>query len=316
MGFKDLELGKSASKVTNLKAVEVGLTSRCNFNCNYCGAYNRKDKESRMSADRVIEIISELPHLERIRLSGGEVTLLFDDCLKIVKYCTSRGVDSQINTNGSILNTEQIDMLAKAGLKYMHFSLNHIDPKSHDIYYRMGEGTFRKIIDNIRHVAMKTSIDAITETIVFEETIDYFDEIYSFIHDLGVRKLQIQTPVKQKGWKSGVPKDKIAQLLEMILAMNQPDSEFYFTCFEIDRAGQFYKNNERLLLQKSVFFPNCVEGKSQLHLHGNGDIIICDIGKPVLLGNVNGGDSLRDTLSVKSEELKLHNSHCKCTTYL
>jgi MoaA/NifB/PqqE/SkfB family radical SAM enzyme len=315
MGFKDIELVNTPLTTGQLEALEIGLTSKCNFNCDYCGAYNRENKES-LSAEVVIELIKELPDLKRIRLSGGEVTLLFDDCLRIVEFCTSKGIESQINTNGSALDAHKIDLLDKAGLNYMHYSFNHASARSHHNYYKRGEQTFQRIVENLKHTAVNSSIDAIIETIIFEETVDRFPELYDLSYGLGVRKWQIQTPVRQDRWNTKVSKEKIMDIIESILKMKKPDSEYYFTCLEIDRSGCFYKKIEKLLNQDGIYFPNCVEGKSQLHLHGNGEILICDIGNPVVVGNIKKGDSLKTILSHKSAELAALTKQCACTTYV
>ncbi|NIP41477.1 MAG: radical SAM protein, partial [candidate division Zixibacteria bacterium] len=73
---------------------------------------------------------------------------------------------------------------------------------------------------------------------------------------------------------------------------------------------------ENLLNQDGVYFPTCVEGVSQLHLHSNGEILICDIGNPVVVGNINKGDSLADILSEKSKEISVLSKQCACTTFI
>jgi MoaA/NifB/PqqE/SkfB family radical SAM enzyme len=46
--------------------------------------------------------------------------------------------------------------------------------------------------------------------------------------------------------------------------------------------------------QPGVYFSNCVDGTKQLHLHGNGDILICELCHPVVIGNIYSGTSLKD----------------------
>ncbi|MNU05394.1 hypothetical protein D3C72_2501830 [compost metagenome] len=38
----------------------------------------------------------------------------------------------------------------------------------------------------------------------------------------------------------------------------------------------------------------CIEGKTQLHLHGNGDILISELCYPVVIGNIYKGTKLAD----------------------
>lgn len=316
MGFKELELRQTADQNGKLEALEIGFTSRCNFNCDYCGAYNREDQKSLLTGRQVIELIQGLPDLKRVRLSGGEVTLFLNECLEVIEFCSSNGIETQVNTNGSMLDSSKIKVLEHGGLNYLHFSFNHISSRAHDRYYRKGESTFDRIVDNIKYTASKSGIEAITETLIYDETMAHIPELYELIHDMGVRKLQIQTPVRQKKWDSLVPTDRIVAAIEILLTIKKPDSEYYFTCLKVDPAGKFYKKNEALINRNGIYFPSCVEGVSQLHLHSNGDVLVCDIGKPVLLGNVFNGTSLETIMLDKSQELEILNSHCDCTTYL
>lgn len=71
------------------------------------------------------------PHLKRVRLSGGEVTLKYKDCLEIVTYCAAQGIDTQLNTNASLLTEERIIMARDAGLSNIHISYNYTDADSY-----------------------------------------------------------------------------------------------------------------------------------------------------------------------------------------
>ncbi|MDF2938296.1 MAG: Fe-S oxidoreductase, partial [Paenibacillaceae bacterium] len=76
MAYKSLELVKPERY--KLEGLEVGLTSSCNFKCDYCCAYQRNDGES-LDGREVIRVLEELPGLKRVRLSGGEVTMKYRD---------------------------------------------------------------------------------------------------------------------------------------------------------------------------------------------------------------------------------------------
>src|SRR5437763_11123636 len=108
MAFKAIEV--EASDQIQLRSVELAITSRCNFRCSYCGAFDLNERQV-LTGDAAIDIISDLPDLQRVKLSGGEVLLRFDDCLKVVEYCAWRGIEAQINTIGSLLDREKVRIL-------------------------------------------------------------------------------------------------------------------------------------------------------------------------------------------------------------
>ncbi|MGL5087727.1 MAG: radical SAM protein [Clostridium sp.] len=314
MGFKDIEINEQKEN-NKLEALEIALTSSCNFNCAYCGGYKNKDS-NKLDVEIIKNTISQLDDIKRIKLSGGEVTLYFTECLEIIKFCKEKGIKTQINTNGSLLDENKIDSLAEAGLDYIHFSLNHSDADSHNSYYRKGNQTFEDIIENIKYLCSKSTVEVITETILFEETLSKIDLIYNFVYYLGVRKLQIQTPVQQKEWDKNINDKVISDAIKGLILNKHEDVEIYVTCVSVDKNGEFFKEIADIYNRGKVHFPHCIEGKNQLHLHCNREILICDIGKPIVLGNILEGDLLSTVLNDKADVLSVMNKKCDCTTFL
>ena len=156
--------------------VTVLTTLQCNFACDYCfqgdhGDYNKfAAKMTLDTAARVAEWTEE--RLDAIRpesfvltLFGGEPLLN----LPVAYYLTerlwhatqSRGVRMLVNviTNGLLLTPEVVERLAPYGLNGVKITLDG----DHDTHNRMrplrgGQGTFDKIIENIRRVAGKCRV--------------------------------------------------------------------------------------------------------------------------------------------------------------
>lgn len=296
MTYKSLELKKPA--VYELEGLEVGLTSSCNFKCDYCCAYNRNDGQS-LDAKEIIRILEEIPTLRRVRLSGGEVTLRFQDCVEVVAYCASRGIQTQLNSNGSLLNAERIQQLADAGLTTIHISFNFTTAEGFSRYYNIPPAVYDKIIENIRHFTA-TKIDTVLETLLFAETQEHLREISARAYELGVRTHEIQNGIimSHTGWKEIPAREQLKKaVLELIEAKRQ-DAVLYFTC--MDRFAEALGFQE----QEGIYFPHCIEGKTQLHLHGNGDILISELCHPVIIGNIYNGASLKDIFKNMPAPLK------------
>lgn len=289
MRYKALELDKPLNY--ELEGLEIGVTSNCNFRCDYCCAYNRNDGQS-IKAKEVIRILEELPGLKRVRLSGGEVTLKFDDCVEIVSYCSSRGIQTQLNSNGSLLNAERIDQLVAAGLTTIHISFNFTTADAFSRYYNIHPSIYEKIRENITLFAA-TSVDTVLETLLFSETQDNMKEISDHVYAMGVRTHEIQNSIimDHTGWKSIAAREQLKNAVSELIAMKKEDTILYFTC--MDRFMDALGFEE----QPGVYFPHCIEGKKQLHLHGNGDILISELCHPVIIGNIYQGTSLKDLYS-------------------
>lgn len=286
MRYKALELDKPLTY--ELEGLEIGVTSNCNFRCDYCCAYNRNDGQS-IKAKEVIRILDELPGLKRVRLSGGEVTLKFDDCVEIVTYCASRGIQTQLNSNGSLLNAERIGQLVSAGLTTIHTSFNFTTAEAFSKYYNIHPSIYEKIRENITLFAA-TSVDTVLETLLFSETQDNMKEISDHVYAMGVRTHEIQNSIimDHTGWKSIAAREQLKNAVSELIARKKEDTILYFTC--MDRFMDALGFEE----QPGVYFPHCIEGKKQLHLHGNGDILISELCHPVIIGNIYQGTSLKD----------------------
>ncbi|QSF46744.1 radical SAM protein [Paenibacillus tianjinensis] len=284
--YKALELDNPLTY--ELEGLEVGVTSNCNFRCDYCCAYNRNDGQS-INGKEVIRILEELPGLKRVRLSGGEVTLKFEDCVEIVSYCSSRGIQTQLNSNGSLLNAARIQELVTAGLTTIHISFNFTTAEAFSNYYHIHPSVYDKIRENITMFA-KTDVNVVLETLLFNETQDNMQEISDHVYAMGVRTHEIQNSIimGHTGWKAIAAQEQLKNAVAQLIANRKEDTTLYFTCMDrfMDKLG--------FAEQPGVYFPHCIEGKKQLHLHGNGDILISELCHPVIIGNIYNGTSLNE----------------------
>jgi len=151
--------------------VTVLTTLQCNFACDYCfqgdhGDHNKfADKMSLESARKVVGWIEK--RLDEVRpekfvltLFGGEPLLnlpvayyLAEQCHAL---CAARGVNQGISviTNGLLLTPEVVNRLTPYGLYGVKVTLDG----ERDTHNRMrplrgGQGTFDKIVENVRRVA-------------------------------------------------------------------------------------------------------------------------------------------------------------------
>lgn len=314
--FKSIELGPRPD--FTLTSLEVGLSSNCNFRCKYCCAYHPNDKKV-MPAERVIEILKGGPNLRRVKLSGGEVLIYLNECVKVVEYCTSRGIQTQINTNGSLLDANAIKLLEGAGLGCLHFSFNYTDAREFSDYYGQTPRVFERVQSNIR-LAARSAIDTVAETIIFKRTEHTLPDVHRHLYGLGVRKHEIQNavPIAQTGWEDILPRSQVEAVIENLLENRQPEMKLYFSCVDIGPTGPFRQKVMQYVAQGNVYFPACIEGRNQLHLHSNGDVLICELGYPTVIGNVNDGTRLDDLLRNKPPALveflaRSGNGKCVCS---
>jgi uncharacterized protein len=191
--FRDIRESNDQLRVTVL------TTMQCNFACDYCfqgdhGDYNKTAAKMTMeTAERVAAWTEERldtlkPESFVLTLFGGEPLLN----LPVVYYlserlwasATARGVRMMVNviTNGLLLTPAVVDRLAPCGLNTVKITLDG----DHDTHNRMrplrgGQGTFDKIIENIKRVADKCRI---TIGGNFDESsVDSYPALLDFLRD-------------------------------------------------------------------------------------------------------------------------------------
>ena len=172
-------LGQYFTAVRNDNAelhVTVLTTLQCNFACDYCfqgdhGDYNKfADKMSLETAARVGDWIeNEIDRVQPEKLTlmffGGEPLLN----LPVMYYLAERMWDASamrgvpmgitIITNGLLLTPAVVDRMLPYGLNGVKITLDG----DHDTHNRMrplrgGQGTFERIVENIRQVAGRCAI--------------------------------------------------------------------------------------------------------------------------------------------------------------
>jgi uncharacterized protein len=156
--------------------VTVLTTLQCNFACDYCiqgdhGDYNRH--AAKMSLETAARVAAWTERrLEELGAEscvltffGGEPLLnlpvVYSLSERLSAFCQARGVRLLINiiTNGLLLTPEVVDRLAPCGLNGIKITLDG-DRDTHNRMrpLRGGQGTFDRIVHNIRQVAGKCRI--------------------------------------------------------------------------------------------------------------------------------------------------------------
>ena len=204
--------------------VTILTTLQCNFACEYCyqgdhGDYNaRADRMSMETAGRVGDWIER--ELDRVRperlvvtFFGGEPLLnqpvMYALAERLFGAATARGVRPLTNiiTNGLLLTPDVVDRMLPFGLNGIKITLDG----DRDVHDRMrplrgGQGTFDRIVENIRHVAGKcriavggnfdeTSVDSFPSLLEFLKSQDFADQLSKVFFKPIVRT----EPVSAKG---------------------------------------------------------------------------------------------------------------------
>lgn len=129
------------------------ITERCNLHCAHC-FISAGDYGDTMPVEIVHDVV--IPRLKECRvisvtLTGGE-PFVHDDILEIVHLLRSADIRVGICTNGTSIEQEQIEALAKVDNVHLNVSLDGFKPESHG-KFRGNKDSFVKTIDTIRQLS-------------------------------------------------------------------------------------------------------------------------------------------------------------------
>jgi uncharacterized protein len=168
--FRAVREGRDQLRMTVL------TTLQCNFACDYCiqgdhGDYNRH--AAKMSLDTAAGVADWAEHrlaelgAESYVLTffGGEPLLnlpvVYYLAERMWAFCEPRGIRMLVNiiTNGLLLTPEVVDRLVPCGLNGVKITLDG-DRETHNAMrpLRGGQGTFDRIVENVRKVAGKCRV--------------------------------------------------------------------------------------------------------------------------------------------------------------
>jgi MoaA/NifB/PqqE/SkfB family radical SAM enzyme len=109
------------------REVQIEVTGACNLQCPMCLVSYRPRlarSEGAFDLDAFKALVDGLPDLERVTLQGLGEPLLAPDLQAMVEYAAARGVRMGFNTNAMLLTRARAEPLVRAGLAWLHVSLD------------------------------------------------------------------------------------------------------------------------------------------------------------------------------------------------
>jgi len=328
---KDKNSSKPFRPLSNILVKPAGPD--CNLACQYCFYLEKSELFSetsvhRMSDDVLQKTIQQLMEQGTRNISiawqGGEPTLMrLDFYAKAIEYQRQYGPDKMIGnslqTNGMLINEKWADFL-RINNFLVGLSIDgtrHI----HDHYrkYRNGNGSW-KDVTRIARLLLENQVAVNALTTVTDYSVQFPDEIYNFLKDIGFRYMQF-IPIVESS------KDRKS---ETSFSVN-PEDYGLFLCRLFDRWMDDFHNGEPTTFIRyfeSIFYryvnmipPDCTLMEScgsYVVVEYNGDVYSCDffVEPKWKLGNVLN-DRLIDMLN-SSNQQKFGNQksdlHVSCQT--
>ena len=188
------------------------VTNFCNFGCDFCPSDGSRRKAQHMDFSLFAKGIDDIVRDRVTDTVGFHVLgepLLYPRLFDALRYAKSKGLRTEINTNGSLLAEERVGRLVEAGLDTLSISAQIIDEKDHACRGSSlpFERYYRGILEAVRLVQESGSETKVVLCAMDTSTRRYFD---------------IDRPMRMNGNRAAF-KQKLSRLiLDTYSALGQP----------------------------------------------------------------------------------------------
>lgn len=131
--------------------IQLEVTGACNLRCKMCLVSYRPElgrSEGALSFETFRVLVDGNPGLRRITLQGLGEPLLADGLDRMIDYAASRRITVGFNTNGMLLTERRAERLVRAGLGWLHVSLDGARAATYEGI--RGRGRFERVARNVR----------------------------------------------------------------------------------------------------------------------------------------------------------------------
>jgi radical SAM protein with 4Fe4S-binding SPASM domain len=176
--------------VTYPKLITLTTTMRCNYRCWMCYQGN-------FSGDldwRVVEQFKHvLPYVQNLQLFGGE-PFLYDRFEELIALATSNGCQTDVITNGSLLDERRRAMVLEHGMSLVKVSLEAATQKT---YAAIRGGDLHQVMGNIAALANERQARNLTQPtlqinfVAMRKNIEELPRLVHMAAEAGVDKLLV-----------------------------------------------------------------------------------------------------------------------------
>jgi len=246
--------------------VTIAATYRCQVRCDHCYSNSpSRPRENELTTDQLKSVIKQVKGLGAmaVHFSGGE-PLLRKDIFELIGYAQSLGLLSRINSNGLLLNEENVKRLKEAGLTECGVSLDSAEPEIHD-RFRGTPGLHAKTIQGIRMLAQYKIPIRVMSVAMKDSIPEGVARTIALGRNLGASFMYILIPIASGGWDAEY--DQILNSRERAQIRALQDLKMAHLEMQTERTNC------------------CVFRKSLLYVSANGNVTPCAF-VPYVMGNI------------------------------
>jgi len=261
--------------------ISIDLTFKCNQHCTFCyeppdWRYTYKDRMGIEEWKRVIDEAVEM-RVPMLDIFGGE-PFIFPNVMNLVEYINTKPINFIISTNGTLINEKIARQLSTLDRQkaYVGVSLEGLNAEQHDSATKL-KGAFNKVIQTIK-LLKKYNVNFGINTVVTRRNIEYLEEMYEMLSDLGVPQFTMSYFHAEYPYlyeiNSEISPEEFYKATERIIKLNEQEGDK----MRISREGPFlwfFKGSEPPKDPIGIAFSECQVGKSRLEILPDGSVVPC-----------------------------------------
>ncbi len=256
--------------------VHVAVTNKCNMECEYCYAKDKRFLEQQdMSLQEVMDMIDKCNDANVFKLtwSGGE-PLCRPDIFSILQYAGEKGFQQHMITNGMLLDKENVKWLKEFNV-LVQISLHEI---SDAVFWEKCK------------LLVESGIDTVVDVVMEKNLLGKVALVVEMCRKVGIKKIKFG-PIIPMGQAKGLVniqeyKRVIEKLLGEISECRKDD---------IKIVTQFDRHEYRCAMQSLELRELLCEGASTLmYIDNNGDVYPCPLLKEY--EEFKAGNIVRDSI--------------------
>lgn len=162
------------------------LTSKCNYNCQFCFKQTSKRELYYNEAEKILKQIAQT-QVKKISFSGGE-PLLWPGALNLIRKAKTLGLTTMLITNGSLLTKDIVDSLEEH-LDWLTLPLDGSNEKVQQLVGRPW-GHFSNVVEFLKYLK-RSSIKVKINTVVCKQNYNDIKNITKIIKKYNIKRWKI-----------------------------------------------------------------------------------------------------------------------------
>ncbi|MBS5965557.1 MAG: radical SAM protein [Finegoldia magna] len=262
---------KSKDEESKIDSLKLIMANSCNMNCKYCyaegGNYGRKNGLMKKEvAYKVVEFVNR-NGIKNVCFFGGEPLLAFESIKFICSHLKDK-VNYLIQTNGTILNDEIIELLKKYKFSVTVSIDGNKEINDKNRIFVNGKGTYDVIAENIDKMLDNGINISVLEGTITKNTnrIESFSNIEKFLKNRFKGPLvQLEKDLNYNDIYDDREKEYYGSLDEIVKKFDKRI---------INNLGDYKDPIDHIISQKYQSYF-CGAGSEQFTVDINGDVYIC-----------------------------------------